>query len=92
VVGVLAGDLIGDPEALGLDALFPAFFLSLLASELRSPRGRGAAAIGAAVAVALTPFTPSGVPILAASIGALLGLRGPVRTGGEAEDSDGIDV
>ena len=30
IVGVLAGDAIGDPAALGLDALFPAFFLCLL--------------------------------------------------------------
>ena len=79
VVGVLAGDLIGDPEALGLDALFPAFFLALLASELRSPRGRGAAAIGAAVALVLIPIAPPGVPILAASVGALLGLRSSNR-------------
>ncbi len=74
-IGVLAGDVIGDPEALGLDVLFPAFFLALLASELRTKRGRGAAAIGAAIALVLTPFTPPGVPILAASIGAFLGLR-----------------
>ena len=33
-MGVFAGDLIGDPEALGLDALFPAFFLALLVTEL----------------------------------------------------------
>ena len=29
-IGVTAGDLIGDPDALGLDAVFPAFFLALL--------------------------------------------------------------
>lgn len=74
-IGVFLGDAIGDPEKYGLDALFPAFFLALLVGELRSPRGRGAAAIGAAVALALTPFAPPGVPILAASVGALLGLR-----------------
>ena len=35
-IGVLAGDAIGDPERLGLDAMFPAFFLGLLlAGELR---------------------------------------------------------
>ena len=37
-VGVFAGDLIGDPEALGLDALFPAFFLALLVTELGRSR------------------------------------------------------
>src|SRR4051812_35039333 len=30
VVGALAGDVIGDPESLGLDAMFPTFFLALL--------------------------------------------------------------
>jgi 4-azaleucine resistance transporter AzlC len=73
-IGALAGDVIGDPETFGLDALFPAFFLTLLVEELRRPGGRGAAAIGAAVALVLTPFTPPGVPILAASLGALIGL------------------
>jgi predicted branched-subunit amino acid permease len=31
-VGALAGGLLGDPEALGLDVVFPAFFLILLAA------------------------------------------------------------
>jgi predicted branched-subunit amino acid permease len=75
VLGVIAGDLLGDPEALGLDAIFPAFFLALLAAELRSARGRGAALIGTAIALALIPVAPPGVPIVAASLGALLGLR-----------------
>jgi 4-azaleucine resistance transporter AzlC len=79
-IGVFAGDLIGDPEALGLDAIFPAFFLALLIEELR--RGRlavAAACIGAAIALALTPVAPAGVPVIAACAAALLGLadRGP---------------
>jgi predicted branched-subunit amino acid permease len=75
VLGVIAGEELGDPQSLGLDAIFPAFFLALLASELRTPRGRGAALIGAVVALALIPIAPPGVPIVAASVGALLGLR-----------------
>jgi 4-azaleucine resistance transporter AzlC len=74
-VGVFGGDLIGDPADLGLDAIFPAFFLGLLANELRGALSVGAALIGAAVALALTPFTPAGVPVLAACAGALLALR-----------------
>jgi 4-azaleucine resistance transporter AzlC len=81
-IGVLAGDLIGDPESLGLDVIFPAFFLALLAAELRTPRGRGAALIGALIALVLTPIAPAGVPILAASAGALIGLRTSRRTQG----------
>ena len=34
-IGVFAGEVIGDPSDLGLDAIFPAFFLGLLANELR---------------------------------------------------------
>jgi 4-azaleucine resistance transporter AzlC len=74
-LGVFGGELVGDPKDLGLDAIFPAFFLGLLANELRDSLGIGAALIGAGVALALTPFAPAGVPILAACAGALLGLR-----------------
>jgi predicted branched-subunit amino acid permease len=76
-IGIFAGNAIGDPDALGLDALFPAFFLTLLFGELRSRRAIGPAAIGAIVALALTPVTPPGIPVIAASAGALLGLRYP---------------
>jgi 4-azaleucine resistance transporter AzlC len=75
-IGVFAGDAI-DPEALGLDVLFPAFFLGLLIEELRRGRDHIAAAlIAIAVALVLVPFTPPGIPIVAACAGALLGLRG----------------
>jgi 4-azaleucine resistance transporter AzlC len=75
-VGVVVGDAIGDPEALGLDVLFPAFFLGLLIDELRAGRRQvGAALIAVAVSLALIPFTPAGIPIIAACLGALLGLR-----------------
>ena len=73
-IGVLAGDVIGNPDDLGLDAIFPAFFLALLVNELRSGMTAGAALIGAALALALTPFAPPGVPVLAACVGAALGL------------------
>ena len=78
VVGVLADDVVGDVERLGLDVIFPAFFLALLVVELRSggKRAISAAAIAAALAAALVPFAPPGVPVLAACVAALLGLRG----------------
>ena len=79
-IGVLAGDAIGDPAALGLDAIFPAFFLCLLfEGELGPGLPRVVAALGSLVALALIPFTPAGVPIIAASATALLGLRGGSR-------------
>lgn len=75
-IGVVVGDTLGDPEALGLDVLFPAFFLGLLIDELRSGRDHvGAALIAVAVSLALIPFTPPGIPIIAACLGAFLGLR-----------------
>lgn len=76
VAGVLGHNLIGDPDRFGLDAVFPAFFLALLMNEARDRRTRGVAIAGAALALVLTPFTPAGVPILAASTAALWGLRG----------------
>jgi 4-azaleucine resistance transporter AzlC len=73
-LGVLAGDVIGNPEDLGLDAIFPAFFLALLVNELRHGVSVGAALIGAGLALALTPVAPPGIPVLAACAGAALGL------------------
>ena len=77
-VGVLADDFVGDVEKLGLDAVFPVFFLALLAAELGGGgrRAVAAAAIAAALASALVPFAPPGVPVLAGCAAALLGLRG----------------
>ena len=75
VVGAFGGDVLGSPSDLGLDAIFPTFFLALLIAELRSGRAKGAAALGAAIALALVSFTPAGVPVLAASLGSLIGLR-----------------
>jgi 4-azaleucine resistance transporter AzlC len=77
VAGVVLGGLLPDAHDLGLDAIFPAFFLSLLLAEMRRPGGRDAALLGAALALALVPFVPVGVPVLAASLAALLGLRRP---------------
>jgi len=85
VIGVLAGDAIGDPERLGLDALFPAFFLAILyLGELRSGRlAWTAAALGAAIALALADFVPPGVPVIAASLAALIGLLAPAAPAAE---------
>lgn len=74
VVGAYAGDVIGDVDRLGLDAVYPTFFLALLAAELRHPRSRGVALAGAAIALALVPIAPAGVPILVAACTALVGL------------------
>ena len=75
VVGVLAGGAIGDPSKLGLDAMFPAFFLALLSGELRSPRPRAVAIAGGLLALCLVPIVPVGLPIVAASAAAVVGSR-----------------
>jgi 4-azaleucine resistance transporter AzlC len=76
-VGAVAGDLLGDPERLGLDAAFPALFLALLVPQLRTRLAVAAALGGAAVALALVPFAPAGLPIVAAAVVCLIGLRRP---------------
>jgi branched chain amino acid efflux pump len=75
VVGVLGEGWIGDPAKLGLDAVFPAFFLVLLHHELRDARALVVALISAFLALALTPFAPPGAPVVAACAVALIGLR-----------------
>jgi 4-azaleucine resistance transporter AzlC len=75
VVGVFIGPVLGDPSSLGLDALFPAFFLALLFEEARGRRRLVAAGGGAAIALVLTPVIPVGLPILAAAGAALAASR-----------------
>ncbi len=78
-LGSLAGALLGaviDPADFGLDAAAPAVFLALLWPSLRERSARVVALAGAGVALALVPFAPPGVPVLAAAAVALVaGLR-----------------
>jgi branched chain amino acid efflux pump len=75
-IGVVAGDSLADPATLGLDAAFPALFLALLATQVRSRRALAAALIGAGIALTLTPLTAAGIPVIAATAACLVGLRG----------------
>jgi 4-azaleucine resistance transporter AzlC len=75
IIGVLGGALLGDPATLGLDAIFPAFYLALLAEEMNDRAALSSALLGAAIALCLVPFAPPGIPVVAASAAALLGLR-----------------
>ncbi|MGI8731043.1 MAG: AzlC family ABC transporter permease [Solirubrobacteraceae bacterium] len=72
-VGALGGSVIGDIEALGLDAVYPAFFLTLLLAELSDTRARLVALGGGLIALALVGLAPAGIPVLAASAAALAG-------------------
>lgn len=78
VVGALAGRAITDTDALGLGAAFPAVLLALVLPSLRDPAQRNPALLGAAIALALTPFLPPGLPVLCALAGLVLVVRRPL--------------
>ncbi|MEM8707663.1 MAG: AzlC family ABC transporter permease [Actinomycetota bacterium] len=71
--GALLGAVIGEPETWGLDAAFPAAFVALLAPHVRTRPGQVAALVGAALAIAVTPIAPAGVPLLVAALAVLPG-------------------
>ena len=73
VVGVAVGEALGSPERFGLDAAFAALFLYLLVTQLRSREACLVAVMAGAIAVALVPFTPPGIPIIAGSAACLVG-------------------
>lgn len=76
VAGVLLGGAIPDPAQLGFDAIFPAFYLALLAEEARSNRSAIAVIVlSGAITIALMPVAPAGVPVVAGAAAALIGLR-----------------
>ena len=74
VAGAYLGGTLGDPRALGLDAMFPAAFLALLAPQLRRPGAPVAAVAGVVIAAVVLPFAPAGVPVIAALAGVVPGV------------------
>ena len=86
VLGALIGSAVHDTSAFGLDAMFPAVILALIIPSLRDAKTpdaktpdakplRSAAACGAVIALAATPFLPPGLPILLALAAVLLLVR-----------------
>jgi predicted branched-subunit amino acid permease len=71
IAGAVLGRAVAEPAALGLDAVFPAAFVALLAPQLVTPKARRAALAGASIAAALVPLAPAGIPVLAATLGVL---------------------
>ena len=83
VVGALGAAALGGTARAALDAVVPAAFLALLWPRLRStfPEAavqRRVALGGAVVALALTPFVPAGVQVIAAVVA--VGLAGRPRS------------
>jgi len=73
-IGVVGGSAIGDPNALGLDGGLAALFLALVWPQLHERRSQLVALLGVVIALGLVPFTPPGLPIIAAASAALVGL------------------
>jgi 4-azaleucine resistance transporter AzlC len=71
-LGALAGSLLHDTSAFGLDATFPAVILALIVSALRDRVTAAAAGLGAAIALVTTPFLPAGLPVLLALAGVVV--------------------
>ena len=69
VIGAIAGTVITDTDAFGLDAAFPAVLLALILPSLRERRTFIAALIGMAIAVGAAPYLPAGMPVLLALVG-----------------------
>ena len=69
VIGGVAGTVITDTDAFGLDAAFPAVLLALILPSLRDRRTLTAAVVGVAIALVTTPFVPAGLPVLLALAG-----------------------
>ena len=75
LLGVLAGSMVRNTNAFGLDATFPAVLIALALPALAELRTRVSAGTGAVIAVALTPVLPAGLPVLAALAGLATGWR-----------------
>ena len=71
LLGAVAVEAVGDPNALGIDAAVPAAFLALVAPRLKEPEQRRTAAVAVVLALAAVPFTPVGVPVLIAAAAVL---------------------
>jgi predicted branched-subunit amino acid permease len=80
VAGALGAGALGGPALAALDAVVPAAFLALLWPRLRknfpeAATQRKVAVGGAIVALALTPFVPAGVQVIAAVVAVALAGR-----------------
>lgn len=72
LLGAVGGTMIGDPRDYGLDAAVGAAFLALVWPRLHGAVHRLTAVGAVAVALGLVPFTAPGVPVLAASLVAVV--------------------
>jgi 4-azaleucine resistance transporter AzlC len=79
-LGILLGDRIPDPRALGLDLIFPLTFFSLLLAVAHTRKDWAVAVLSGVIVVGLRRITDGGTALIAATIvaafaGALIGER-----------------
>lgn len=74
LAGSLLGNAVPDPQALGLDVIFPLAFLALLVPLLRRPLDVGIALFSGAAGLLAANLMPGGLAVLVVGVlGALLG-------------------
>jgi predicted branched-subunit amino acid permease len=74
-LGMLAGAAVPDPNALGVDAAFPAALFALLLPALGRADARRVGLGAAAAALVATPFLPAGLPVLVGLLGLIVAGR-----------------
>lgn len=72
MIGAIAGQAIGDPRTYGLDAAAAAAFVGLLWPRLRGREPLAVAVLAVIITVVVAPFSPAGVPVLAAVVAAFV--------------------
>jgi len=81
-VGTLLGNVLGDTQRFGLDAIFPAALLAIIGNLLRQRDGCIAGIAGGIICLILLPFIPAGLPIILSVFGvaiALVAVRLPLQ-------------
>lgn len=63
-IGSFLGNVLGDIDRFGLDAVFPAALLAIIANLLRTREGLTTATVGGLICLVLLPLAPAGVPII----------------------------
>ena len=75
VLGVIIGERLGDPQSLGLDAVFPAVLLAIIWPQMRDRTRIPIAGLAAATALLLVEIAPGGIPVVVGACGALFAAR-----------------
>jgi len=72
--GTVLGNILGDTQRFGLDAIFPAAMLAIIGNLLRKREGMIAAVVGGLICLALLPIAPAGLPIILSVVGVAVAL------------------